>query len=206
MQSTDIHWTVTQILVPSVYIIATSQVYNHWLQAMFTWHWASGSWLYLHLKFTSSPNPNPSFSCGGSVRMVWRPCSTNYYKSFTHDNVIKWKYFPRYWPFVRWIHRSPVNSPHKGQWRELCCFLWSVPWINSLVNNCEAGDLRRNRAHYDVIVMPKPKRAKPEIFYRKLIFLPQIEYSNGFFTTSDNKEISFFEYQYAIAVLERDML
>ena len=23
----------------------------------------------------------------------------------------------RYWPFVRGIHRSPVNSPHKGQWR-----------------------------------------------------------------------------------------
>ena len=34
-----------------------------------------------------------------------------------HDEVIKWKHFPRYWPFVRGIHRSPVNSPHKGQWR-----------------------------------------------------------------------------------------
>ena len=27
------------------------------------------------------------------------------------------KHFPRYWPFVRGIPRSPVNSPHKGQWR-----------------------------------------------------------------------------------------
>ena len=35
----------------------------------------------------------------------------------SHDFVIKWKNFPRYWPFVRGIHRSPVNSPHKGQWR-----------------------------------------------------------------------------------------
>ena len=34
-----------------------------------------------------------------------------------HDDVIKWKHFPRYWPFMRGIHRSPVNSPHKGQWR-----------------------------------------------------------------------------------------
>ena len=34
-----------------------------------------------------------------------------------HDYVIKWKHFPRYWPFVWGIHRSPVNSPHKGQWR-----------------------------------------------------------------------------------------
>ena len=32
-----------------------------------------------------------------------------------HDDVIKWKHFPRYWPFVRGIHRSPVNSPHKGR-------------------------------------------------------------------------------------------
>ena len=34
-----------------------------------------------------------------------------------YDDVIKWKHFPRYWPFVRGIHRSPVKSPHKGQWR-----------------------------------------------------------------------------------------
>ena len=34
-----------------------------------------------------------------------------------HDDVIKWKHFPRYWSFVRGIHRSPVNSPHEGQWR-----------------------------------------------------------------------------------------
>ena len=37
--------------------------------------------------------------------------------SWLHDDVIKWKHFPRYWPFVRRIHRSPVNSPHKGPWR-----------------------------------------------------------------------------------------
>ena len=33
-----------------------------------------------------------------------------------HDGVIKWKHFPRYWPFVWGIHRYPVNSTHKGQW------------------------------------------------------------------------------------------
>ena len=36
---------------------------------------------------------------------------------FHHDDVIKWNNFQRYWPFVQGIHRSPVNSPHKGQWR-----------------------------------------------------------------------------------------
>ena len=39
-----------------------------------------------------------------------------------HDDVIKWKHFPRNWPFVRGIHRSPVNSPHKDQWRGALMF------------------------------------------------------------------------------------
>ena len=42
---------------------------------------------------------------------------------WTHDDVIKWKYFLRHWPFVREIHRSPVNSHHKGQWRQLWWFI-----------------------------------------------------------------------------------
>ena len=70
-----------------------------------------------------------------------------------HDDVIKWKHFPRYWPFVWGIHRSPVNSPHKGQWRGALMFSLICVWIKGRGNNGEAGDLRRNRAHYDVIVM-----------------------------------------------------
>ena len=42
--------------------------------------------------------------------------------SQVHDDVIKWNHFSRYWPFVRGIHRSPVNSPHKGQWRRALMF------------------------------------------------------------------------------------
>ena len=61
-----------------------------------------------------------------------------------HYDVIKWKHFPRYWPFVREIHRSPVSSPHKGQWRG---------WIHGWVNYGEARDLRHHRALYDVTVM-----------------------------------------------------
>ena len=71
----------------------------------------------------------------------------------SHDDVIKWKHFPRYWPFVRGIHRSPVNSPHKGQWRGALMFSLICVWINGWVNNGKAGDLRRYRAHYDVSVM-----------------------------------------------------
>ena len=48
---------------------------------------------------------------------------------------------------------SPLNSPHKGQWRGALMFSLICAWINGWVNNREAGDLRRHGAHYDVIVM-----------------------------------------------------
>ena len=56
------------------------------------------------------------------------------------------------------IHRSLVNSPHKGQWRGALMFSLTCAWINGWVNNRETGDLRRHRAHYDVIVMKKIAR------------------------------------------------
>ena len=78
---------------------------------------------------------------------------TRWFIPLSHDDVIKWKHIPRYWPFVRGIHRSPVNSPHKGQWRGALMFSLICAWLNGWVNNREAGDLRRRRAHYDVTVM-----------------------------------------------------
>ena len=84
-------------------------------------------------------------------KTVWRPSKV--YNGNPHDDIIKWKHFLRYWPFVWGIHRSPVNSPHKGQWRGALMFSLIYVWINSWVNNCEAGDLRCHCAHYDVIVM-----------------------------------------------------
>ena len=68
-----------------------------------------------------------------------------------HDDVIKWNHFPRYWPFVWGIYRSPVNSPHKA---ELWVFFYQR--LNKrLSKNRDAGNLRRHRALYDVIVMRK---------------------------------------------------
>ena len=72
-----------------------------------------------------------------------------------HDDVMIWKHFPRYWPFVRGIHRSPVNFPRKGQWREALMFSLICARTNGWVNNLDAGDLRRRRAWYDVTVIIK---------------------------------------------------
>ena len=72
-----------------------------------------------------------------------------------HDDVIQWKHFPRYWHFVRGIHRWPVDSPHKGQWRWALMFSLICAWTNGWVNNRDADDLRRHRTHHDVTVMAK---------------------------------------------------
>ena len=47
--------------------------------------------------------------------------------------MIAWWHFPRYWSFVRGIHRSPMNSPHKGHWRGALMFslisVWIYGWV-----------------------------------------------------------------------------
>ena len=48
---------------------------------------------------------------------------------------------------------SPVNSPHKGQWRGALMFSLICVWINAWVNYREAGDLRRYHAYYGVTAM-----------------------------------------------------
>ena len=42
------------------------------------------------------------------------------------------KTFSAYWPFVRGIHRSPVNSPLKGQWRGALMFSLICPLTKRL--------------------------------------------------------------------------
>ena len=86
---------------------------------------------------------------------IWPPLrqSCNPYSPYRcHDAVIKQRHFPRYWPFVWRIHRSPVNFPHKGQWRGALMFSLIFAWTNGWVNNRDP-DLRRYCAHCDAIVM-----------------------------------------------------
>ena len=74
-----------------------------------------------------------------------------------YDDVIKWKHFPRYWPFARGIHRSP-NSPQRPVTRNFDDFFDQR--LNKRLRKQSWGwFLRRHRAHYDVTVMIylKPK-------------------------------------------------
>ena len=70
-----------------------------------------------------------------------------------HGDVMKWKHFPRYWPFVRGIHQSPVNSTHKGQWRGALMASVICARTNGWANNRDSGDFKNHRAHYDVTMM-----------------------------------------------------
>ena len=102
--------------------------------------------------------------CGFHLRYIFQEMHRNlihnmcteisFFKvTIAYDDVIKWKHFPRYWPFVRRIHRSSVNSPHKGQWRGALMFSLICAWTNSWTNNWDADDLRCHCTHYDVTVM-----------------------------------------------------
>ena len=73
--------------------------------------------IYLHLIFL-----NIEMSSVVEIRYEGR-------QTHWHDDVIKWKHFPRYWPFVRGIHRSPVNSPQKASGVELWFFSLICAWI-----------------------------------------------------------------------------
>ena len=94
----------------------------------------------------SNPSPRRKFYLLAHMTRPGRYCI-----SFeVHDDVIRLKHFPCYWPFVRGIHRSPVDSPHKGQWCRASMFSLICAWTSSWANNLDTGDLWRHHTHYDV--------------------------------------------------------
>ena len=60
-----------------------------------------------------------TFTLTGKETIIRLP-RCNWSKPKNHEDVVKWKHFPRYWPL--W-----GESPHKGQWRGALIFLWSAP-------------------------------------------------------------------------------
>ena len=96
-------------------------------------------------------------TCHGSVLCYPLDGMRRLTKMIRNDLATWWRHqrkkISRYWSFVRGIHRSSVNSPHKGQWRGALMFALIYTWTNGYVNNRDPGDLRRHRAHYDGTVM-----------------------------------------------------
>ena len=95
-------------------------------------------------------------------------------ESASHDNVIKWKHFRVTGPLC-----LEFTSLHKGKWHGALMFSLISNWLNSWVNNREAGDLRRHRADYYVTVMTYVDRRVDDIWglwYQKQV--PQTRISH----------------------------
>ena len=122
--------------MPSYYLNQHWPVVNWTLRNKLQWNWNRNTKLFIHENAFESV-----------AILFWGDELSSFHSyrgSWYHDDVIKWKHFPRYWPFVRGIHRWPVNSPHKGQWRGALMLPLIYAWINVWANNPEAGDLRRH--------------------------------------------------------------
>ena len=100
------------------------------------------------------------------IPTIWRDCCDyatpdTYYLMlhhsvqdlFHHDDVIKWKHFLRYWPFVWGIHRSPVNSPHKRPVTRSFDVFFDLRLNRRLNKQSGRRWFSRHRAHYDVTIM-----------------------------------------------------
>ena len=89
----------------------------------------------------NSPGTGQMASNAENVSIWWRHHAWRCWLRLTDS---WWRHqmetFPRYWPFVRGIHRSPVNSHHKGQWRGALTFSLICAWTDGWVNNRDAGD------------------------------------------------------------------
>ena len=150
---------------------------DHTLKALFdcvSYSILKSRWAIFYNKLFYHPGSTPSLvictrliasRCRAMLAMLAIVLTGKPAYGWQHDDVVKWNHFPCYWPFVRGIHRTPVNSPHKCQWRGAFMFSLICAWINRWVNNREVGDLRRYRVHYDVHVMKTKMCIPPRLHF-----------------------------------------
>ena len=86
----------------------------------------SGQWLISPNQLSIRPLTNWSLATPHSSPMseCWHRWVTYY------CDVMIWKHFPHYWPFVRRIHRSPANQTGLVMW----CFGFHFIMLNRLLN------------------------------------------------------------------------
>ena len=101
----------------------------------------SGQWLISRNQLSIKPLTNWSLATPHSSPMseCWHRWVTYY------CDVMIWKHFPHYWPFVRRIHRSPANQT--GPVMRRFGFHFVLRWTRFWTSNAMTGDLRRLGAH-----------------------------------------------------------
>ena len=78
---------------------------------------------------------------------------------------------------------SHLRDDISGQWRGALMFSLIYVWINDWVNNAEAGDLRRHRAHYDVTVMSQTETEKLINLLLQFLYFPFFIFGPPYFKT-----------------------
>ena len=129
---------------------------------------------YIHTEF------HVSQQCFSNLALYWlatKPLDTqkpqiNWICPLLHDGVIKWNTFSALLALCAGNSPFIGYSPLKGHWRRALKFSLICAWINAWLNNRESGNLRRRRAHYDVIVMEYRN------FYTYVSFKTKISYSS----------------------------
>ena len=132
----------------------------------YTWFWHSRDWFFqcyhIYIKHIHIGNQFCLFFLFQNILKIWdlichgminwvvtfslQPCTVgarNYMMTSSNGNIFR----------VTGHLCGEFTGPHKGQWRGPLMFSLISVWINGWENNREAGDLRRYRAHYVVIVM-----------------------------------------------------
>ena len=98
-------------------------------------------------------HPNPGIVMGTGFTLTYTAIGYTYQGNLWWRHQMK-TFIPLYWPFVRGIHRWPLDSPQKGQWRGAFIFSLMYAWTNGLANTRDADGLRRYRARWDVTLKP----------------------------------------------------
>ena len=96
-------------------------------------------------------NTNKWFGTGQTLAQYWTDHRLGSVANCVYDDDViklKWKHFPRYWPFVRGIHRWQRPVTHSFDvFFDLRCFLWFAPFVRGihrwLVNPSHKGQWRR---------------------------------------------------------------
>ena len=72
--------------------------------------------LFSHLNsaFRRVPSAVTPFPINSPNSFYWLYIISPQWNDTSHDDIMKWKYFPHYRPFVRGIHQSLVDSLYKG--------------------------------------------------------------------------------------------
>ena len=109
----------TEFTLVSLYSTEITRYRSWFLEYKRTWvnsvqHWRTWCILYIIWATWSVPCNWFCFLLGKGQNPTHERATHTH--NHSHDDVIKWEYFPRYWRFLRWVHWSPVDSPHKGQW------------------------------------------------------------------------------------------